>query len=85
MDQEEFTEQRQDLCPKDTKWVSNMCLHLLLQSYQLGRLFFFFPGNKMDYIYFFPPGILPPVGKLGNSYLALQMATETSPDLGNIL
>ena len=42
MDQEEFTEQRQDLCPKDTKWVSNMCLHLLLQSYQLGRLFFFF-------------------------------------------
>ena len=48
-------------------------------------IFFFFPGNKMDYIYFFPPGILPPVGKLGNSYLALQMATETSPDLGNIL
>ena len=41
MDLEEFTEQQQDLCSKDTKWISNMCLLLLLQSYQLRRIFFF--------------------------------------------
>ena len=38
MDQEEFTDQRQDLCPKDTKRVSNMCLHLLQQSYQFSSV-----------------------------------------------